>query len=155
MLLGVCACVCLNFFFLFSYAKRAKDTKPHTTRSLTPHSIHIFILFGLWQALPTTLAPPTITTFLLPPARLNFRNLLNLLPIDFPPEFTLLLKIQRIKKRRYPLHQCGYIHILPHSCGFTLKYDCKIHTYCTHTCTHPDTHTLGKLWRPLLIVFGF
>lgn len=60
-------------------------------------TLFIFLLSLGYGKLFQPLSTPT-TTFLLPPARLNFRNLMNLLPINFPPEFTLLLKIQRIKK---------------------------------------------------------
>lgn len=44
------------------------------------------------------LSQPSTTIFFLPATRANSHNILNLLQIDFPPEFTLLLKIQGIRK---------------------------------------------------------
>lgn len=127
---------------LFSHtAERASDG----TQNLIPqghrrHTLFIFLLSLGYSKLSQTLSPPTTTTFLLPSTRTNFRNLLNLLPIDFPPEFTLLLKIQRIKKGDTPHHQCGYIHILPHELW---NMPAKAHTNCTYTHTCPHAHS-GK-----------
>lgn len=62
----ICACVCVfgggsaNAWLVFPFSK-PWDTKPHTARSQTPHSIHIFILSGLWKALALALTPPTST----------------------------------------------------------------------------------------------
>lgn len=137
---GVCFSKHLKLFSHTAKQSQRRDTKPHTTRSSSTTLYSYFLLSLGYSKLFQTLSPPTTTTFLLPSTRTNFRNLLNLLPIDFPPEFTLLLKIQRIKKGDTPHHQCGYIHILPHSCEICPQ---KTHTYCKYTRTRPHAHS-GK-----------
>lgn len=90
----------------------------HGTQNLIPqghrqNTIHIFTLDGLWQAPATPLCTPP-QPFLLPPSRQSFRNHLNVLPIDFPTDFIISFKIQRIKKG-----DTLKIHILPQSHAFT------------------------------------
>ncbi len=101
----LCVCVCvflrksLNCFPIWlSRAGEGRKTSHHKVIDATLYSYFYSLWVMVNSSNPSQRPPLTTTTFLLPPARSNFRNLLNLLPIDFPPEFTLLLKIQRIKR---------------------------------------------------------
>lgn len=94
---SVSACVSTNCFPI--WLSSASDRTPNLIPQGHPlHTLFIFLLSLGYGNFFQPLSRPTTTIFLLPPTRLNFRNILNLLPIDFPPEFTLLLKIRSIKK---------------------------------------------------------
>ena len=110
----------------------------HKVKRSKPHSLFIFFLPSSGDIKPL-FSPP----FLLPPARLNFRNLLNLLPIDFPPEFPLLLKIQQRKQKVLPTlmqihktyihtHSLTHMRMQPHRFPFKVKWKKMSHTH-THT----------------------
>lgn len=62
------------------------------------HKVIDSVLYWGYSNFFQHLSQPSTTIFFLPATRVNSHNILNLLQIDFPPEFTLLLKIQGIKK---------------------------------------------------------
>lgn len=62
------------------------------------HKVIDSVLYWGYSNFFQHLSQPCRTIFFLPATRVNSRNILNLLQIDFPPEFTLLLKIQGIRK---------------------------------------------------------
>lgn len=143
----VCLCVCfskrLNCFPIWlSRASEGQKTSYHKVIDATLYSY----FYSLWVMASASkpLSPPTTTTFLLPPARPNFRNLQNLQPIDFPPEFTLLLKIQRIKKGdilNTNVDTYTYYHtVVPSNWNMATKFTLTVHIY-----VHTPTHTLVKL----------
>lgn len=142
MCTAVCECECVRFNKHLNcfpiWLSSASDRTPNLIPQGHPlHTLFIFLLSLGYGNLFQPLSRPTTTIFLLPPTRLNFRNILNLLPIDFPPEFTLLLKIQSIKKGdtfNAKVDTYRYYHTV-------VKQACRIHSYCAYTCTRQDTHT--------------
>lgn len=62
------------------------------------HKVMDSLLYWGYSNFFQHLSQPSTTIFFLPGTRVNSCNILNLLQIDFPPEFTLLLKIQGIRK---------------------------------------------------------
>ena len=79
-----------------------------------------------------SLSRPGVAILLLPPAGSRFRDVLNMPWIDFPSEFTLLLKIQSIKwgdNFNTNVDSCRYCHTV-------VKQACRNHTNCKYTCTH-------------------
>lgn len=118
MCTAVCECECVRFNKHLNcfpiWLSSASDRTPNLIPQGHPlHTLFIFLLSLGYGNLFQPLSRPTTTIFLLPPTRLNFRNILNLLPIDF--RVHTLIEDSEHQKGRYLQHQCGYIQILPHS----------------------------------------
>lgn len=130
---------------------RTANQSEQGTQNLTPqgHRRHTRFIFLLCLGYGG-LSKPSRPLFYCLPTGQNFRNLLNLLPIDFPPEFTILLKIQRNEKGRHPQHT-SVDRYTYYAAVARLQNSPRI----VHIRARTNMHTVAKLWRPLLIVPGF
>lgn len=121
--------------------RRRRKTSYHKVRC---HTIHILPPLGCGKLIHS-LSPPR-ATFLLPPARLTFRNLQNLLPIDFPLEFGLLLKSLMIKKEITSTPMWIRTHITTQLClhsEIRLQNSHLLYIYRLSP-THTQTHWLSS-----------
>lgn len=126
---GYTACVYLCVFQLtLGLFSNLANQSEHGTQNLIPqghwhHTLFIvLLLLGCGKLLQPLFAPHHNAFYRLPLDK-SFHNHCNLLPADFPTEFMISFKIQRIKKG-----DTLKIHILPQSRTFKLKCTFKIHT---------------------------
>lgn len=111
------------------------------------HKVIDSVLYRDYSNFFQHLSQPSTTIFFLPATRVNSRNILNLLQIDFPPEFTLLLKIQGIRKGDR-FHTNNIYRYTPYLLNMPAEFAFIVHVHAFTTCKDLETFFF------FLIAFG-